>query len=321
MHPHMVFDIGECERLTTLKGKITFIMASCQAPINCLMWSVFSLLLRSKVNGTMEHFIVVLNGADERTGEGELQNEKQRFLEDLRGQKWMNKLSDEKRDMPITVMRTWSRIGHSQSIDMAVPWVHTEGYIILHDDVILHNNLWEEFVKSSILADIDHALIGTEPLLACPLSYVPFDDGWKLNLPHLNSTFLACRKDATVESGTTWSGHHVKKNFNILTDINYKEFMDVYADDMQTPIQTDQPYKYISADFGAWMYYQLKIRKKKMTTMPRELVTHLTAMSWRDINEKRAICEAFTPVITSLEKDIYAIEEYGRIYDKYKTDI
>jgi len=289
----MIFSLGECEKYTTIKDKVTFIIASCQAPMNFLMWSVFSLLLRSKVNGVMEHFIITLNGPDNRTGDDELQNKKQSFLEELRSKKWKNKISTTEKDMPVTVMRVWSRIGHAQAIDMAIPWVHTIGYVITHDDIILLNNKWETHIKTSILENENIALASVDPLLACGLFNVPFNDKLKLNLPHLNSVFIGCRKDHTIETGVRWSGYHLNQNFN-----------------------NGIEYDYLSADFGAWMYQKLKESNKSMQTIPNDFISHFGSMSWTKNEQKIKNSQL---IIEKLESEICEIKEYKEIYEKYHT--
>src|SRR6516162_7350459 len=113
-----------------LPGKTTVVMATSQSRIECLMWSMFSLLLRSTPG--LEHIIVAINGPDPRTGDPGLQDAKQSFLGELRNTRWQ--ASGRDCDMPLTVIRTWSRVGHSQATDGALPWVHTEFYTLMHDD-------------------------------------------------------------------------------------------------------------------------------------------------------------------------------------------
>lgn len=95
MHPHMLLDVGECEQNSSLYRKITAIIPSFSAPLECLLWSVFSLLTRSQPGDKLEHIIVSINGPDKRTGDPALQDKKQAFLEELRNLKWAH------RDMPL----------------------------------------------------------------------------------------------------------------------------------------------------------------------------------------------------------------------------
>jgi hypothetical protein len=78
----MVIDIDEAVESTHVAEKITVIYPTYQAPIECLLWSTFSLLLRAKVKDLIEHFMVVINGPDKRTGDPTNQDQKQAFLEE-----------------------------------------------------------------------------------------------------------------------------------------------------------------------------------------------------------------------------------------------
>jgi hypothetical protein len=285
--------------------------------MNCLMWSVFSLLLRSTPE--LEHIIVAINGADERTGDPSLQNRKQWFLEDLRDLKWKLPSQGIERDMPLTIIRVWSRIGHSQAIEMAVPWVHTSMYTLSHDDVIVLDKQWS--LKTSRAFQDDHCgLVYAPPLLATGLSYVEFNGSHKINLPHLNSTFLTVRKSTISEFGVRWSGYHVTTDDFSMKDINYEEFLQFHGDAVAHAPPQDLDYKYISMDVGTHVYYELKKAGYKLIPMNEGDICHLTAMSWRDDNGKRQAVSANAGHIAALEEEIRAVPEYAALYDQYKSD-
>src|SRR5262252_1288317 len=154
VHKHMAATIDECVEMSHLKHKITAVIPTSTAPVNCLMWSVFSLLLRTQVDDLLEHFCVCINGPDERTGDPTIATTKQRFLEELRDLEWCHPdRPNVRRPMPLTVIRVWSRVGHSEPMQMALPWVHTDAYLLLHDDVFIRNANWTRQVKDKFYGD------------------------------------------------------------------------------------------------------------------------------------------------------------------------
>lgn len=303
----MVLSRAECERLSLVPGKTTVIIATCQSRIECLMWSVFSLLLRS--TSEMEHVIVAINGPDSRTGDPTLQDNKQAFLEELRSLKWGS------RDMPITISRTWSRVGHSQAIDSVLAWVHTEGYTLMHDDIIITNPNWCKFTFEA-LADKKVGMVYAPPLLASGLSPVDFEGSRKLNLPHPNTMFLTSRKELYVSQGVRWYGYHVKDNYDLYFKVNRDGFLNFHGKDV-THLPPDGCYGYISMDVGTWPYYKLKENEYKLVPLPDNSVTHLTAMSWRDDNGQNQSINRNKLVIDKLKEEILDNPVFGRLYNKY----
>lgn len=320
MHPHMIFDIDECEELSSVRNKTTILMATCQAPINFLMWSVFSFLLRSRPNGFLEHINIAINGPDKRTGDTSLQDEKQSFLEELRNLKWQSNVSDEMKDMPLTVIRAWSRVGADQSMEMAATWAHTDTYIYAHDDLILLKQDWESSMMAGLYKSPKVAIVYSKPLLQGKHCVDVFEGAYKLNYPHFNAYFIGCRKGAIAKAGVRWAGYHIKKDFKIsdLEDVpEFLRFSKEYYKDLSN-LSGDLPFGYLSQDFGAWLYYKLKSHNYEMVPIEDNLVYHFGSMSWGGV-EKNSISAA-KPLIDSLENEIYQFKDYWNLYKKYKKN-
>lgn len=308
-HNHMVLDRGRCEELTRIPGKTTAIIPTYNSSIDCFMWSIFSLLLRSSDN--LEQIIVCINGPDERTGDPTNQDNKQAFLEDLRRLKWNGK------DMPLTINRIWSRIGHGESVEGAIPWVHTEAYTLLHDDVIVTNPTWAE-ETFTILQDDSVAAVYSPPCLGVFVSTYDEDYGKKLNLPHVNTPFITCKKALIKER---WTGYHVDTEFNLdelgLTEEFVKFHEGVIATkehDRGARFRPHETHSCLSVDFGGWVFYQIKSDKYKL--VPVRMVEHILSMSW---NERKHNLKAHQEHIVDLEMELINTPEYWQIYKKYKT--
>ncbi|NIQ15033.1 MAG: hypothetical protein GTO02_11780, partial [Candidatus Dadabacteria bacterium] len=100
------------------------------------------------------------------TGDPTNQDKKQEFLEELRKLQWWRVQEPKhKRDMPITVMRVWSRIGHPESVEMALPWVHTDAFLIMHDDIIITKHNWLKEVKEKFYDNPDVVIAHTPNLM------------------------------------------------------------------------------------------------------------------------------------------------------------
>src|SRR5581483_9596135 len=96
--------------------KVTAIIATSTAPLEFLVQSVLSLILRTS-STNLEQIIVSINGPDPRTGDTSLQDQKAQFL---------NGLVD--LGYPITVVRTWSRLEASRAFQMCLSLVSTRYY-------------------------------------------------------------------------------------------------------------------------------------------------------------------------------------------------
>lgn len=323
MHKHMVCDIDESVELTTLPEKITVIYPTSAAPIECLLWSTFSLLLRTNVKDYMEHFMVCINGPDRRTGDPSMQDLKQRFLEDLRRLKWYHAdKPEDKRDMPLSVIRVWSRIGHPESVEMAIPWVHTDSYLIMHDDIIIERHNWLREVENKFYSN-PNAIIGycaPLKLMCCQCDSATHQNKYLLRFPHLLCAFLVCRTKYMYKLGSSWCGYHIEsKDFRIEDKVgNVDEFMDYYSKLklLNNPPQTKEPYNYYSMEMGAWHFYNAI--QNGYDFVPLDIpITHFGAMSWEVDTGKRKRITCNMGIVRALEKEIYAHPEYSKLYDKY----
>lgn len=314
----MVFDIEEAERSACLKGKMTAVIASCQAPIECLMWSVFSLLLRSKPGDRLEHIIVTLNGPDKRTGDPSLQDEKQAFLEELRDIRWMDE-----RDMPLTVIRAWSRVGHAQAVEMALPWVHTEAYILMHDDVIVNDENWIRVIENPFFTDEQTAAAFVPPLLVIGLDCYKHQGEWLLRFPHPNTAFVVCRKSLMQKLGASWCGYHLKQEFDLSDQAFCDELLRFHRERghiQNLPIKNEK-YGYVSQDIGAWVYYRLLQENMRVAPLPSSVVTHFIGMSWGDEAYLGEAVPRRNLIVSKLEAEIDRVPEFKALYQKYKKKV
>lgn len=301
----MILSKSDYELFSNVQKKITVVVATSQSSIKCFMLSIFSLLLRSKRE--LEHFIVNINGPDSRCGSTLLQDTKQSFLEELR----LLKLKE--RDMPITVARTWSRVGHAQSLDSMIPWVHTEYYCIMHDDVIIKNPEWTDFVIDCF-KDKNVSMIYYPPLLSTGLSIVEYEGGKKINFPHLNSTMILSRKSLYTELGLRWYGYHVKNKFSLFKE-DIEKIHNFYKNEITNTLKEGE-YEYISLDIGSFIYNKFKELKYELKPMPENFLIHLVAMSWGDEFHKNKTIKNNTTEIEKLEKEINS-SPYYKLYNKY----
>lgn len=311
-HNHMIMNLQECEEATLLPGKNTAIIATSTGPLRLLMATIFSLLLRSNPKH-LEHFIVCINGPDERCGDPKPQDIKQRFLEELRMLKWGDK------DMPITVMRVWSRIGHTQALEMAVPWVHTEYYTIMHDDILMTNSEWCE-ESFNTMQDKNVAIMQTTPMTFG--SWCEYDHHGKkfLGTQHINSSLVVCKKSILAKLGARWYGYHIIKDYSI-SNLDYDEFhsfnKDIGGGNLPPP---DGSYNGYSLDVGTWILYLLKKNDYKIEVFKENPMVHFVSASWTtDKNYLRNRINENKQVFQEFEKDLQAHPKLHELYEKYKN--
>lgn len=312
-HPYMAFNIEECEKLSLLPKKNTLIMATSQNSMVIFMLSIFSILLRSNPQ-KLEHIMVCINGPDKRCGDPILQNIKQDFLEELRNMKWHS------RDMPLTVIRAWSRLGHSHSLEMAIPWVHTEFYTIIHDDVIILCKEWcEEAIES--LNNPKAAICYFPPLLNRGVSKKIHNNKWFLDLPHLNSAFMVCKKYSLSQSGARWIGYHFEHEFNLYDRVDIKKFLDHHYElnNIESFPVIEKPYSGIGMDIGAWVYNNLLENKYEFIPMKKNTAIHLVGMSWHSDDLKEKTLETNKDDINLIYEEIKKNENYISLFEKYKN--
>jgi len=329
VHKHMAATIDECVEMSHLKHKITAVIPTSTAPVNCLMWSVFSLLLRTQVDDLLEHFCVCINGPDERTGDPTIATTKQRFLEELRDLEWCHPdRPNVRRPMPLTVIRVWSRVGHSEPMQMALPWVHTDAYLLLHDDVFIRNANWTRQVKDKFYGDDNVALTHWGPLLDCKLDHHIHRGMFLIRLPQMNTTFLLCKKKWTMKAGGRWTAMHIPSDDNVL-QFDLPEVGDVDALHTfwkerglsDTPLQTTELYNFVRQDVGAWMYYGLAKNGHTFNTFDDDTVIHLAHMTIQEIDQdqRKARLDGYEGDILELENLIAQHPPYSALYNKYKT--
>jgi hypothetical protein len=306
--PETLLSVGECETRTSVKNKICFIIPTSNAPIECLMWSIFSLLLRSKHNGLLEHIIVGINGPDKRTGNVEIQDQKQKFLEELRDMKWVD------RDMPLTINRVWSRVGHCQTLEQCVCWAHTEYYVSMHDDVILLDENWEnqclEFFQNEdeiIKTCGENLIIGLG------------DYGNSLLMPHINTAFCLCKKALIKKIGGSWIGYHIAGDFYIGNFVNYDNFIKFYkkgnALDLSRIPQKEKIYNILSMDIGYDILSKIIKNNLKMSKFKNNTIKHFEKASWGN----QDVAKTSWQEVKDLEEKLKQIPEFYDLYLKYKN--
>jgi hypothetical protein len=322
MHEHMAIDVDEAVELTSVPEKITVIYPTYQAPIECLLWSTFSLLLRANVKDLIEHFMVIINGPDNRTGDPSIQNLKQEFLEDLRKLQWWN-ISDpkSKRDMPISILRVWSRIGHPEAVEMAMPWVHTDGFLIMHDDIIIKKHNWLTEVRNKFYGNPNVVIAFSPVLMCCQCDSNSHKNRPLLRFPHLLCAFLVCKKKLIRKLGSSWCGYHIETDPFLLKDKvgDVDEFMQYYKKIglLDNPPQTDKLYEVISMEMGAWHFYNACQAGMEFAQLDPDLIAHFGAASWDTPSGVSKRIESHKETIKELEKEIYAHPDYGPLYNKY----
>lgn len=307
MYDHMVVDIGELEEKTCRKGENCFIIATSQGSINYLMWTVFSILLRSK--SFTDHLIFAINGPDKRTGDPWVQDTKQKFLEVLRDEYQGN----------ITINRVWSRIGHAQAVESVVPWVHTEFYTISHDDIILLDPDWgskclEKFQsdpKLAICGDLRPFFGGEEQV---------FEGKMKLGMPHINSVFACCRKVLTLKCGARWWGYHIEKDFR-LSEEEYQHMMERFGYWFEQKPRPNVQYGYFATDIGSWMLCFLEQAGFGYARMDdhKSPVVHIRSASWANQEMIDLRRQMFHQEIQDLDKEINN-SRFAKIYNDFKEE-
>jgi hypothetical protein len=292
------------DEFSLVKDKICAVVPTADAPIEYLIWALFSLLIRS--NDSLDHIIVAINGPDSRTGNTERQDLKQKFLEELRLLKFRN------RDMPLTLIRTWSRIGHSQTIDQCIPWAHTEFYLSMHDDVIILNDKWchrlDEFKDEKLICltygdSVQKGLVSREDNI--------------LELPHFNSVFTLCKKSRMKKINAEWSGKYATFDFYIDNLYSYNQFIEWhrknnFLDESNLP-KKDCKYKAISIDIGGSFIPDIIKNNFEIRKFDSNSIKHFISKSW--CHDKEII--QFSKETLDLEKEIKNIPDFWNLYQKY----
>lgn len=278
-----MYDIRQVESQTLVPGKVTAIIPTSTAHKYHLLRAVMSLLANS-TGSRLEHIIIVINGPDDRTGDSSLQDEKQRFVEDLRRLTWRG------RAMPITLSRTWSRVGHAQAVESVIPWVHTQYYLMMHDDSIVVSPVWEDHVDGIVKVS------GDESKLCCGFETHDEDH---LCLPHLNTTFTLCDKAAIAALGSRWVGH------SVMCD-SFPEWVPKFMESVGIPVNITSGFQRISYDIGSWILYSLLNNGIEITQFPKGTIYHSLASSWRNFEKKVPPCAEYLPnILPDNLRDLY----------------
>lgn len=322
---YTLFSAKTCEELSLIPHKVCAIVPTFSSPMNCFMWSIFSLFLRSDPR-ELEHVIIGINGPDARDPNPAgcpLQDRKQCFVEDLRNIKgW---------DHPgkfnpgaLTLIRTWSRIGHAQMLEQCINWVHTQYYLCMHDDVIVMDKDWgrsvSEFEADPLLAAKTWGGLPGYPMLLRKMQKV----GTTFELPHFNTIFALCSKPLLRMVNASWVGYHFKKNFRVSDYLDYDKFMGLHDGlgslekiHPDLSIRGDDRYDACSMDIGTFVYSQIARSGLHVGAFADEAIRHFEAVSWRN----QAAAYQLHPEVVELEKEIMAIPEYAEIYERYKEDV
>lgn len=307
----MIFTAAECEENTLMPGKNTVIMATCQSPMWIFMTSILSVLVRSNPE-RVEHIVVCINGGDSRVGDTSLQDKKQHFLEDLRRLKWHG------RDMPMTVIRAWSRIGHTQALEMAIPWVHTELYTIMHDDVIILSEDWSDEAHSK-MGRSSVAVCQESPVLMMSTGELVIDGKNFVNLPHVNSSFCVCRKRSITETGQRWCGYHFEKNFVIGELVDSAEFVESNKQwsEAKNFVKTDKQYNGASVDVGGHIWSALRDKGMEIVCFDSPKSLHLVGMSWCDQNTARYRLRTHAAKISAFREQLLKHNELRDVFERH----
>lgn len=286
-HNEMFLSQSSFEELSCRKRKITAVIATSQAPLKTLAWSIFSILLRSK--DYVEGVHVLINGPTE---DCQLQDDKHFFL---------NKLKSA--GLPITIQRIYGHIGHGNALDSMIPWVNTEFYLAMHDDLIVLDDDWTEYFEN---IDAATSILYDPPFLMRGVGFANHKGKKKLALPHLNSTFMICRRSAFKEVGASWRGYHVKNEFNLMEWKNLIEFLEHHIG--KSHIQFDykrsveEDFGYVNVDIGGWAYYLLSKAGFKFSPIKSCSVYHLRAASWYSVSKERF--DQISPIVRDLEEQV-----------------
>ncbi len=318
--PLTLFSAKKCEEMTLIPRKVCAIIPTFSSPMNSFMWSVFSLFLRSDPR-ELEHVVIGINGPDSRDSSPDgcrLQDTKQRFVEEMRGIKeW---------DRPgtfnpgaITLVRTWSRIGHAQMLEQCINWVHTKYYLSMHDDVIVMDRDWCGAVAEF---ESDPRLVAKTwgPALLRKTQRV----GSTFELPHFNTIFTLCNKPLMRMVDANWIGYHLKDKFRVGDYLDFNKFMELQSrlgsletSHPELSIKGDQEYDSCSMDIGAFVHSRISASGLRVSQFADSHVLHLEAVSWRN----RQAAYQMRPEVEQLEREIMSVPQYADIYQRYKEPL
>lgn len=270
------------------RWKTTVIIPTGPAPVQCLKLAVFSLLLRSDVE-KIDKIIVSINGPDKRSGDTKNQDEKEEFC-----------LALARNGLPILPVRSWSRVGFAQPIDLALPLVATESYVIMHDDVIVLNGDWQKEVEQRFTEGAEAVVL--PPVFTNRLKTSVYKTSEKEHttityLPCINLAFSAFLKSSNFHWTQQWC--HIKndakvnlssvnqfyldrpKTYTILHDENFvKNTKKLTRFEMAKNNRSEV----VVYDCGAWVTHDLISESGKIATFSK-VAHHNESMSSKQVAE------------------------------------
>lgn len=268
----------------------TAIIATYNSNPRLFALSMLSLLAHS-THETLEHIIVVINGTDSRTGNTANQDLKQKFLEALREESYV--MQYQSRDMPLTVMRIWSRLGHGQALDAAIAWVHTKNYLIMHDDVLVLSDTWG-YEANNYLEDQNVGLVYADRLhilegIARSDLKQPGDEESVpgITFPHPQTAFVAARKSRVID--LRWAGHFARKEFPKINLVDTEHFFGKHNEGWiakKSKLIPDSP-KFLSYDIGSYLLANLQARGYRFVQFSDKTMLHFVGCSWINKPERR----------------------------------
>lgn len=300
--PITIFTAEACERVALKEGKISAIIPTFSSPIECFMLSVFSLVLNGDPS-VLDHVFFSINGPDAREGSNELQDDKQKFLEELRsaGPPWPGGFDPG----AMTLTRTWSRIGHAQALEQCIPWVDTEFYLSMHDDVLVLGPSWCVLEDFRLDAQMVAKTWGRHALGGLRVS------GGGLRIPHFNTTFTLCRKPMMTGLGARWTGFHLNKKFRISDFMDEADFSAIHA---TSECVKDAGYDSIGIDIGAFVLSEIARRGLHIGRFPADAISHFESASWRHGRD------FMVPEALALLERLKSIPKYWDIYSRFLDD-
>jgi len=224
---------------------ITAIVPNYNCPPQMLALSIVSLFLNS--TDYLKHIIVSINGPDKRTGNLVNQDRKQIFLEKIREY------------IPITVQRTWSRIGQGQALDSAYPWVFTKDYLVMHDDVLILDPSWCA-VKEEINMPSVGAVFYEDPRFEDTnrLRVSKIKDKTYLTFPKLGTEFTIVKK----EESHRWSGYWMEGPFvEGFADLEYN------GGDQHVAGEEARQIDIVTYEIGSFLKRRLEEQDKKIVKL------------------------------------------------------
>ena len=203
----------------------------------------------------------------------------------------------------MTISRTWSRIGHSQSLEQCLPWIYTEFYLSMHDDVLVIDPSWGTL--SDFLNNESMVMKTWGGYLAGRLRSA----GSRLDMPHLNTIFTLCRKPIMTSLGVGWSGFSLDHNFKI-GDYTNPEFFRANHErfsSLGSGLSLSEQYESISLDIGSFLFSRICSRGLDIGRFDMNTIRHFGSASWNPSGS------FMIPEVVELEDQIMSIKPYCEI--------